>query len=278
MKRAQAASRAIQSLNPRVKVIAEIRDLSDILLGQPDYFRAFDITIATDLPVAVLNNINAATRLSARPFYAAGSHGFYGFVFADLIEHTYTVTRDKYNGETKIGAETATRSVISTSTRIENGKEIEQVIKRESYQPMILANTSPLPASYLGSRRRLRSVTPLLPCMRALWDFERTTGRQPSHSAEDLRLFTTLATQKSAELQLPPELLKSDFLRSFLQNIYGEIAPVTAVLGAHLAQDAINVLGKKEQPVQNMMLFDGEASTAPIYALSPILPTANGGI
>lgn len=276
--RAQAASRALQELNPRVKVISETRDITEILLTQPAYFQAFDITIATDLAITFLNDINAAARLSTRPFYAAGSHGFYGFVFADLIEHTFTITRDKGNMITKIGPESATRSIISSTTRKENDKQLEQVTKHESYQPMILANTSPLPPSYLNNRRRLRSVTPLLPCLRALWDFERTTGRQPSHSADDLRLFTTLATQKCAELQLPPEFLKSEFLRSFLQNIYGELSPVCAVLGAHLAQDVINVLGKREQPVQNMMFFDGESSTAPVYALCPIVPTTNGTV
>lgn len=199
-------------------------------------------------------------------------------MFADLIEHSYTVTRDKSNIQTKIGSETLTRSVLSSTTRTESGKVIELVTKQESYQPMILANTSPLAPSYLTNRRRIRTVTPLLPCLRALWDFERTTGHQISHSAEDLRLFTKLATEKTAELQLPAESLKSDFLRSFLQNVYGEIAPVCAVLGAHLAQDVINVLGKREQPLQNMMLYDAMADTAPIYALCPIVPAVNGEV
>lgn len=275
--RGEAASRSLQQLNPRVKITADARDITSILAIQSDYLQVFDIVIATDMPMTFMNEVNAAARLSARPFYAAGSHGFYGFVFADLIEHTFTITRDKGNITTKIGPETATRSIISSTTRKENDKYIEQVTKHESYQPMILANTSPLPASY-NNRRRLRSVTPLLPCLRALWDFERTAGRPPSHSVDDLRLFTTLATQKCAELQLPPELLKADFLRSFMQNLYGELSPVCAILGAHLAQDVINVLGKREQPVQNMMFFDGEASTAPVYALCPIVPTTNGTV
>lgn len=88
--------------------------------------------------------------------------------------------------------------------------------------------------------------------------------------------FTTLATEKSRELMLPPETLKSDFLRSFLQSLGSEMSPVCAVLGAQLAQDVINVLGKREQPIQNMLLFDGEASVAPVYALCPIVPAVNG--
>ena len=86
-------------------------------------------------------------------------------------------------------------------------------------------------------------------------------------SREDLALFTTLATNKHKELQLPPETLRSDVLRMFLTNLGCELSPVCAFLGGQLAQDAINVIGGKEQPIQNMLVFDGEDFKAPIYAL-----------
>jgi ubiquitin-like 1-activating enzyme E1 A len=70
-------------------------------------------------------------------------------------------------------------------------------------------------------------------------------------------------------LLLPPETLRSDFLRSFLQNLGSEISPVAAFLGGSLAQDVINVLGQREQPLQNMLLFDGEELKGPIYSMHP---------
>ena len=79
-----------------------------------------------------------------------------------------------------------------------------------------------------------------------------------------------MAQEKHSELQLPSETLKSDFLRSFLQNLGSEIAPVTAFLGGQLAQDVINVLGKREQPIQNLMLFDAEETLGVIYSLHPL--------
>jgi ubiquitin-like 1-activating enzyme E1 A len=66
------------------------------------------------------------------------------------------------------------------------------------------------------------------------------------------------------------ETLTSTDLRSFLQNVGSEISPVCAVLGGVVAQDVINVLGGREQPVQNFLLFNGERSVAPIYAMHPI--------
>lgn len=270
--RAEAAAPQIQKLNPRVNVRVAIEDIR--ILG-PEFYSPFDIVIATDLDFNILSTLNAATRLSKRPFYAAGAHGFYGYIFADLISHEYVIEREKSNIPTTLRLESATRSIISVSTKKESGKVVEMVTKRELYTPLLLANSSPLPPEYLRNRRRLKQVTPLLTCMRALWEYQKISGGAlPSHSKADLELFTTLATEKHKELQLPPESLRSDFLRSFLQNLSSELAPVTAFLGGQLAQDVINVLGKREQPIQNLLLFDGEESKGPVYALHPIFDDA----
>jgi len=61
-----------------------------------------------------------------------------------------------------------------------------------------------------------------------------------------------------------------------MQNVGSEISPVCAFLGGQLAQDVINVVGGKEQPIQNMLLFDSEASAGPVYALHPIFPPLEG--
>lgn len=269
LQRAEAAATQIRKLNPRVSLNV---DTEDIALKVPDYYAPFDMVIATDLDLAVLSTINASCRLCNRPFYASGTHGMYGYIFADLISHDYVIEREKSNRPTALIAETLTRSIVATSTKIENGKFIEMVTKREIYSPILLANTSPLPADQVSSRRRKLQVPPLLGCLRALWEFYSITSTMPSHSHNDLKLFTSLANDKHKELQLPRETLSPEFLRSFLQNIGSELAPVTAFLGGQLAQDVINVLGQREQPIQNFLLFDGEESKGPIYALHPIFP------
>ncbi|KAI4129956.1 MAG: hypothetical protein LQ347_003561 [Umbilicaria vellea] len=269
MNRAVAAAPQVRKLNPRVVLHV---DTDNILIKSPEFFAPFDIVIATELGLDVLSTINASCRLFNRPFYAAGTHGFYGYIFADLITHDYVIEREKSNVATVLKAETATRSVIASTTKKENGKLIEMVTKREIYSPIILANSSPIPAEHLGSRRRKLQIPPLLTCLKALWEFQSISGTVPSYSHADLELFTTLATEKHKELQLPSETLRSDFLRSFLQNLSSELAPVTAFLGGQLAQDVINVLGQREQPIQNFLLFDGEESKGPVYALHPIFP------
>jgi ubiquitin-like 1-activating enzyme E1 A len=265
--RAQAASAALQKLNPRVKIHA---DAEGVKSKGPSYFAGFDIVIATDLDPDSYNLINTATRLNGKAFYAAGVYGMYGFIFSDLIEHNYVIERDLGNVPTEAKQETRTRSTVEVTTRKDGPKTLETVTKRELYSTWFLASDAAnLPDEYLKSKRRLKAVTPALSCLRALWEFLQASGARPPSNREDLKMFTQIATQKHKALGLPSETLRPEFLRSFLQNLGGEIAPVTAILGGQLAQDVINVLGRSQQPIQNMVVFDGTTMESLVYALHP---------
>lgn len=259
-------------MNPRVQLRV---DTEDVHTKQPDYFAQFDIIIATELDFSTYTMINASCRLANRPFYAAGLHGFYSYVFSDLISHDFAIERAQSNVPSTI-QETPTRSILNITTKVENEKVIEMVTKREVYSPLILANTSPLPEDLTRLPRRRRQVTPLLTCMRALWEFQKLPGNtQPFptlSSRQDLELFTKLARDRHHELKLDISTLDSTFLRTFLENLGSELSPVAAFVGGSLAQDVINVLSAREQPLQNLLLFDGERSMAPIYPLHPFFP------
>jgi ubiquitin-like 1-activating enzyme E1 A len=234
-----------------------------------NYYAPFDCVIACDHDSATLSMINTAARFAARPFYAGGIHGFYGYIFADLVVHEYIIEREKSNmPNTNPRLETLTRSILNVTNRKESsGKQTEIVKKQEIYCPLILANTAPLSPDILSSRRKLKSVPALLPCLRALFDFQTAFGRSPNHTGADIATFTTLVKQKSSELQLPAETLQPSFLRSFLQNLSAELPPTAAFVGGRLSEDVINVLGKREQPIQNFALFDGDALSGRIFSL-----------
>ena len=267
--RAQAAAPQIRSMNPRVKLHV---DTDDIHTKPPGFFANFDITIATELDFTTYTNINAACNMANRPFYAAGLHGVYGYIFADLMSHDFVIERTKSNVPSK-PQETPTRTILNITTKKENEKVIEMVTKREIYSPLILANTSPLPEEYTNRPRRRKQVTPLLSCLRALWEFQKTSGgRLPTFSRQDLENFTQSARDRHQELKLDIETLDSSFLQSFLQNLGSELSPVAAFVGGGQAQEVNNVLCAREQPLQNLLLFDGEKSSAPIYPLHPFFP------
>ncbi|KAF2630349.1 hypothetical protein BU25DRAFT_256452 [Macroventuria anomochaeta] len=267
--RAEAAAPQVQKLNPRVRVNVHTSPIS--AETEASFYSQFDVTIATDLDFGTTNTLNLCARLANRPFYAGASHGLYGYIFADLIKHKYVVEREMSNKTTQVGPESSTRSVLETSSKKENGKSVETVTKQEIYSPIMAIKDSPLPPEIAGNHRRLKKVHPLLTCVRALWEYQfQAHGVFPSHDPQQLQLFTMMATEKHKLHLLPSNTLTAEFLRSFLQNLGSELAPVTAFLGGQLAQDVINVLGQREQPIQNLMLFDGEESAGPVYALHPI--------
>ncbi|PLB36004.1 E1 ubiquitin-activating protein AOS1 [Aspergillus candidus] len=269
--RAQAAEPSVHAMNPRVKLHI---DTEDVRAKQPEFFSQFDVIIATELDFTTYTTINAACRIAQRPFYAAGLHGFYGFIFADLISHDFVIERAKSN-VVSATRETPTRSIVNVTTKKENDKVIEMVTKRETYSPLLLANTSPLPEDFTRLPRRRRQVTPLLTCLRALWEFQKLSGGAlPTFNAQDLETFTKLARDAHHELQLDIATLDSAFLRTFLQNLGSELSPVATFIGGKLAQDVINVLSAREQPIQNLLLFDGDKTVSPIYPLHPFFPSS----
>jgi len=274
--RAQTALPILQRLNPRVAVHA---DTEDVRTKPSSYFMPFDVVIATDLDASTFNIVNMAARVYNRPFYAAGQHGMSGFIFNDLIEHQFVIEREAANVPTKTGPESRTRSVVEVQTRKDedSGKPMEHVTKKEKYSTFFLAEDAPLSAAYQSNRRRRRLVTPLLPCLRALWEFSRLPGKtQAIASREDVAVFTRLAMEKHRALGLPAETLTPEVLRKFTQGLNCEVSPVAAMLGGQLAQDVINVLGRTRQPIQNMVVFDGDAMKASMFALHPEGELGNG--
>ncbi|PHH69890.1 hypothetical protein CDD83_5585 [Cordyceps sp. RAO-2017] len=216
------------------------------------------------------NIINTPTRINGKAFYAAGTHGLYGFIFSDLIEHEFVIEREAGNVATAPGPETRTRTVVAVERRRDGPRTLEAVTKRELYSTWFLASDlAALPDDQARSRRRLRSVSPALSCLRALWDFrQRRAGALPA-SRDDVAAFTHAATLKHKALGLPPDTLRPELLRRFLQGLATELAPVAAILGGQLAQDVINVLGRAQQPIQNMVVLDADRMEAAVYPLHP---------
>ncbi|KAL5611897.1 hypothetical protein BROUX41_000534 [Berkeleyomyces rouxiae] len=267
LNRAHTALPQVQRLNPRVKVTA---DPEGVMTKDNHYFSNFDIIIATDLPPIALNFINTAARVHGKAFYAAGMHGMYGYIFSDLIQHTFVIRRDAGNITTKVGPESRTRSIIDVKLSREDGKPIEHVTKQELYSTWLLASdVAGLSEDITRNARRKRAVSPILSCLRGLWEFQDTTKRLPSPVAADLQMFVGIVQNKHAALGLPANTIRSEVINSFLQGLGTELPSVAAVLGGQLAQDVINVRGQTQQPIQNMVIFDAELCESNVYALHP---------
>ncbi|RPB16072.1 hypothetical protein P167DRAFT_532541 [Morchella conica CCBAS932] len=264
MNRAEAAAPAIQRLNPRVPVHV---DTSKLETKDSSYFKQFDIVIATELDLDSLLLINFSTRQCGRPFYAAATYGLYGYIFADLIKHSFVIEREKSNMKTDLKKESATRTVIGVTEKKEGEKTIEFVTKEEVYTPLVEVLNCEIDKTW--KIRKRKTVPAVLPGVSAMWAFQKQHGRLPECTKNDFAEFTKLLTEANRQLNLPEEIVQSSFISSFVENATSELTPISAILGGILAQDVINVLGKREQPLQNLLVFDGNTSVGPIFALHP---------
>jgi ubiquitin-like 1-activating enzyme E1 A len=271
--------------------------------------RQFSHVIATDLPYPTLAALNAACRAAGRPFYAAAAHGAFGYVFADLLEHEFVVERASPNRRTAERAaggrrwETATRRIVDVQIQEQDGQSggrpaaavVERVRKREAYSEIARGagarNGVGLQGAAVANARKRRQVSPLLACVRALWALEAEeaesnggadgpaaaaavaaatiAARLRAGDADAVKRFAAHAARAHAALGLPAETLRADLVARFARGAGVELGPAAAMLGGLLAQDAVNVIGGREQPVQNLCIFDGEAYQVPVYALHP---------
>lgn len=144
-------------------------------------------------------------------FYGAATYGLYGFIFADLIKHSFVVKRIKSNMRTKIGRESRTRNIVSTRESKEGDQKIEYVTKEEVFCSLSDAIRSEVDKAWRLKKRK--NVPSILPGIKALWKFQQKLGRLPESTKEDFGEFTRLMTEADAELGLPESLVNSGFIR-----------------------------------------------------------------
>lgn len=260
--RAEAAKYRISRLNPRVAINIEKIALEDI---DSNFLSQFEVLVATELKYSQMKDLNSKARQADVKFYAAGLFGLYGYVFADLISHEFRIEREKPNVPTKTGPETKTREITNVSVKKEGSQYMETITKVESYLPLsdsiARATANEAFASGLNTRRKLR-IAPLLPVLLAYW-----TKTVDSGVGIDFMPFKDQCLEMARKLGLPAGIVQDEFIINFLRSAGCEIAPVSAVIGGVLGQEVLNVLGHKEQPIQNLFLFDGDTSNGPIYVL-----------
>ena len=84
--RAEASLARVQQLNPMVEVTADSASSEE---KDAEFFKKFDVVIATTCSQAELVRINSICRAANILFYAGDVFGFFGFSFMDLVSHNF---------------------------------------------------------------------------------------------------------------------------------------------------------------------------------------------
>lgn len=238
--RTDAALEQIQSLNPLV-TLSKIG--MDSFEGEEDKVaeilkkEAVDVVVTCDLSVKENERIDAAARKASSLFYAAGTYGFTGYVFADLGESYEYVVNSIDGLSKKVLSYPSFSTVLDRSNWAKPGGSPFKGLSRN-------ATRSAAPATILG--------------ITALWEYESQNGHLPAEesslsaltsSAESIR--TALGVNSTAVPSVDSSLLTH--LASHATHFF---PPTLAILGGLLAQDVLRALSRKDKPVANLLAVD----------------------
>ncbi|OWZ74866.1 SUMO activating enzyme [Cryptococcus neoformans Bt85] len=251
--RTDAALEQIQSLNPLVTLSkmgmdsfgGEEDKIAEILKKE-----AVDVVVTCDLSVKENERIDAAARKASSLFYAAGTYGFTGYVFADLGESYEYVVNSTDGLSKKMLSYPSFSTVLDRSNWAKQGGSPFRGLSRN-------ATKSAAPATILG--------------ITALWEYESQNGHLPSESslsalistAESIR--TALGVNSTAVPSVDSSLLTH--LASHATHFF---PPTLAILGGLLAQDVLRALSRKDKPVANLLAVDSMSGVGTVGRWSMI--------
>lgn len=249
----------IQELNPRVSLLSNTTDLSEI---PREYFKSFDLVVATELTKSQLLAINEITREHRIPLYVAGEHGMFGYIFTDLVEHTSTKESAMGNHAKVAGLKmNDVKEIVNVESKDDGESEIVTI--RDVFSPLhLIFESNKLPLQL--NRRQLKRLPGTLPLILSLFEIDR-----PSNPQDDIdkSLLFERATKVCETLGISSNVITEEYLEYFSKQAFTEFTPVAAIIGGFLAQDIIQFFGKKDSPINNCLIFDAVQSEAPIYYL-----------
>ncbi|SCV05121.1 LANO_0H00496g1_1 [Lachancea nothofagi CBS 11611] len=259
IKRLAAAAPRIQDMNPRVNLDFVAEDFRN----KPDsYFQQFDLIVATDLDSFEITKINNISRKFSLPLFVAGLNGLSGYIFVDLIQFDATDDKLKSSMPTSVGQVSERRDVLTVLDHYneEQNKTYEQIVTRNIYVPFEkMVREGTLKGKL--TKRQLKRLTNAVPLTLAL-----LYGTEGSKHVTS-EILKEKAKKMCVQLGLLPENLQQRYIDQFSEQAGLEFAPVAAILGGAVAQDVINILGKKQSPLNNFVVLDGISLDMHIFEL-----------
>ncbi|WVQ96610.1 hypothetical protein IAU59_003715 [Kwoniella sp. CBS 9459] len=254
--RTKAALPQISSLNPLVSLTAW-ESLAPFVGGSEGEIvgllkkEKVDVIVACDLPRTQLETIDSAARKAGSMFYAAGTYGFFGYVFADLGESYEYVYNPKSTPENPSpGLAKKTLSYPSFT----------QALSSEKWElPASQAEQGGSPYRGLTRNETKNAAPGVVMGLLALWEYEKKNGALPAGgegqvaemqaSAERLRI--ELGVNSKAVPAVDPAMI--EHLATHATHFF---PPTLAVLGGLLAQDVLRALSRKDRPIVNLLSVD----------------------
>eukprot|EP00045_Choanoeca_perplexa_P003612 m.32232 g.32232 ORF g.32232 m.32232 type:complete len:329 (+) comp12140_c0_seq1:45-1031(+) len=226
--RAEACLARLQALNPLVEVTAETGSPQSLTV---DILKNYDVVCLTGGDLSLHMAINELTRQAGVRFFAGDVFGMHGYFFSDQLEHHYLVDQPVVGGDdTEPATKQAKRSIDYCSL------------------------TQALATSFKGIKTRRLPMLYIV--IRAL-DQHRQTGQAQAAAVAHV----------CSEMDVDPSTLPQDLLDQVFSAGSFELNPAAAILGGVLGGEIIKVVSGKDEPVDNIFLWDATTSNGTVYRL-----------
>ncbi|XP_022920536.1 SUMO-activating enzyme subunit 1 [Onthophagus taurus] len=222
-----------QALNPLVKLSVE----SNINDKKEDYFKNFQIVVATGLQMKQILTISEWCRKNKVKFICGDVFGMFGCTISDLQDHDY------YEDRVKLPKKRAHsgKSVDAEMTTV----KIHALIKYPSLKRVLKYPED-------GKPKKCRNIYFYL--MLALLEFRDKFNRNVSRSKQDedvnelKKMFESLAKKY--------EIDSNKLDENVFELLFGEVVPICSVVGGVIAQEVIKAVSGKEVPINNVFILN----------------------
>jgi ubiquitin-like 1-activating enzyme E1 A len=182
-------------------------DSADSGTKDAEFFKKFDVVVATTCSQVELVRINSICRAAKILFYAGDVFGFFGFSFMDLVSHNFVeeVTQQVEAGGQADGEPSAKKQKTMET-------ETKSVKKEMAF--VSLAETLKVDWSSELYSKRIRRMDPSFFLLQVLFAFQAETGHGPRAAARagDLATLLRLRDATLARLAVPADKIPDQML------------------------------------------------------------------
>ncbi|EGG04630.1 uncharacterized protein MELLADRAFT_88698 [Melampsora larici-populina 98AG31] len=241
--RVHAGRDRINSLNPRVQVIG-ISEQVSTKITDIEFLKTFNVVCLNDSNSFVISEVNTACRKAGVPLFVSGCLGLDGYLFVDLIDHTYLRVKDVGFGGEKT-QEKKCQKFVHFSEMLEGS----------------LNHVTP---------RRHKKISPMLLGCLALFQFQASHEGMLPQGSDDLPALVEICDQVIKKRNLQQVSTPTTILERLCQSSGAEFVATCAIVGSVMSQEVLNVLGAQQPPVVNLFVFDGQRCAGDVYALGAL--------
>lgn len=264
--RGESSLAALQTLNPMVKIVADTGKLSD---KDTAFFSSenFDVVCMLSDDLDEMQRVNKLTRENKLLFIGGLVFGFHGYMFVDFDKFEYIVEAPKIS-EDSAEKKNAVKGTACSTKKPESEQEQEdkaafeqKTIQYKGFEEYLKDYCGPLKA-VAKSSNKLKRLSKTYVLLFLLNEFN-LKFKKSIHNESKQELIE-FKQELFKSLDLDQDILDDSLI---LKQAFGELSPVNAVLGGVIAQETIKAISRKNEPTNNLFVFDGSLMNGEVFKI-----------